>query len=162
MSWRWRCEACGWSDLEPYQAIDHTMPAPQGYPWVYPGCPECGAEVCETMLTTRYPVNFPYTRAELEALLAYARAHDVEQGGRYDARSAAINVWSHAWVNRATWEESGTIGTFYVRWGETPALWQIECDEGFSLEDLMEELGRLELSALGSVKHGHVPRRPLL
>jgi hypothetical protein len=29
-------------------------------------------------------------------------------------------------------------------------------DEGFSLEDLMQELGRLELQALGPVKHGDV------
>jgi hypothetical protein len=40
-------------------------------------------------------------------------------------------------------------------------LWEIETDEGFSLEDLMVELGRLELQALGRVKHGDVPlQRP--
>jgi hypothetical protein len=55
-------------------------------------------------------------------------------------------------------EESDTIGTFYFRWGDTPALWAIETDEGFSLEDLMHELGRLELQALGYVKHGDVPQ----
>lgn len=44
-----------------------------------------------------------------------------------------------------------------MRWGDTPVLWRIETEEGFSLEDLMAELGRLELSALGSVKHGDVP-----
>jgi hypothetical protein len=36
-------------------------------------------------------------------------------------------------------------------------LYEIETDEGFSLEDLMQELGRLELQALGRVKHGDVP-----
>ena len=41
------------------------------------------------MLTTRHPVDFPSTTAELEALFACARAHDVEQGGHDDARSAA-------------------------------------------------------------------------
>ena len=51
------------------------------------------------MLTTRHPVDFPYTRPELEALFRHARAHDVEQGGRYDARSAAIILWSHHWLN---------------------------------------------------------------
>ena len=40
----------------------------------------------------------------------------------------------------------------------TRTLWEIETDEGFSLEDLMAELGRLELQALGQVKHGDVPR----
>jgi hypothetical protein len=47
------------------------------------------------------------------------------------------------------------LGTFYVHWEPTPLLWEIETDEGFSLEDLMHELGRLELQALGYVKHGH-------
>jgi hypothetical protein len=109
------------------------------------------------MLTTRHAVDFPYTRPELEALFRYAHAHDVEKGGRYDARSAAINVWSHHRLNDATRTESETLGTFYVHW-EPSVLWEIETDEGFSLEDLMAELGRLELQALGSVKHGEVPR----
>jgi hypothetical protein len=33
----------------------------------------------------------------------------------------------------------------------------IESDEGFTLENLIAELGRLELDALGYVKHGDVP-----
>jgi len=110
------------------------------------------------MLTTRHPVDFPYTRQELEALFRVAHQEDVEQGGRYDARSAAINLWSHHWLNDATREESETIGTFYFHWGDAPALIEIETDEGFSLEDLLPELGSLELKALGRVKHGDVPR----
>lgn len=109
------------------------------------------------MLTTRHPVDFAYTIQELQALFHHAHARDVEQGGRYDARSAAINVWSHHWLNDATQEESETIGTFYFHW-EPPVLWEIETDEGFSLEDLMQELGRLELRTLGRVKHGDVPQ----
>lgn len=109
------------------------------------------------MLTTRHPVDFPYTRLELEALFRYAREHDVEKGGHYDAHSAAIIVWSHHWAHPATKEESETIGTFYVHW-EPPALWEIETDESFALDDLMQELGRLELAALGRVKHGDIPR----
>jgi hypothetical protein len=110
------------------------------------------------MNSTMHPVEFPYTRPELEALFRYAHDHDVEKGGRYDARSAAINLWSHHWGNPATREESETIGTFYMHW-DPPALYEIETDEGFSLEDLMQELGRLELNALGYVKHGDVPQR---
>jgi hypothetical protein len=110
------------------------------------------------MLTTRHSVDFPYTRPELDALFQYARDHDVEKGGRYDARSACIILWSHHWLNDATRMESETIGSFYVRWTEPPTLWEIETDEGFSLEDLMAELGRLELQALGYVKHGDVPK----
>src|SRR5919108_6371380 len=108
------------------------------------------------MLTTRHPVDFAYTRPELEALFAYAHAHDVERGGRYDARSAAINLWSHHWAHDATRAESDVLGTFYVRW-DPPRVWLIEAEAGFGLEDLMEALGRLERDALGSVKHGDVP-----
>jgi hypothetical protein len=109
------------------------------------------------MLTTRHPVDFPYTRQELDALFQYARDHDVERGGRYDARGAYIILWSHHWLNDATRMEAETVGSFYVRWTDPPTLWEIETDEGFSLEDLMAELGRLELQALGRVKHGDVP-----
>ena len=81
----------------------------------------------------------------------------MDKGGTYDARSAAINVWSHHWAHPATRDESAILGTFYVYWAPEPMLWEIETDEGFSLEDLMGELGRLELEALGYVKHGDVP-----
>jgi hypothetical protein len=53
-------------------------------------------------------------------------------------------------------DESETIGTFYVHW-EPPVLYEIETDEEFSLDELMQELGRLELQAPGRVKHGDVP-----
>jgi hypothetical protein len=108
------------------------------------------------MLTTRHAVDFAYTRQELEGLFGYARAHDVEKGGRYDARSAAVSVWSHHWTYPATREVSEIIGTFSARWNPE-VLWAIETDEGFSLEDLMRELGRWELKAVGRVKHGDVP-----
>ena len=47
------------------------------------------------MKTTSHDVDLRYTHAELLALFQLANAEDVEQGGRYDARSAAINIWSH-------------------------------------------------------------------
>jgi hypothetical protein len=111
------------------------------------------------MLTTRHAVDFRYTRQELDALFRYANEHDVDKGGHYDARSAAINVWSHHWLHPATRFDSELIGSFYFHW-EPPVLWEIETDEGFSLEDLMAELGCLELAALGRVKHGHRPEAP--
>jgi hypothetical protein len=48
------------------------------------------------------------------------------------------------------------IGTFYVHW-DPLAAYDIETNEGFSREDPLQELGRLELKALGRVKHGDVP-----
>jgi hypothetical protein len=110
------------------------------------------------MLTTRHPVDFAYTRPELEALFRYAHAHDVDKGGRYDARSTCILLWSHHWLNPATRKESALLGALYVHWAPTPRLYAVETEEGFSLEDLMQALGRLELQALGWVKHGDVPQ----
>jgi hypothetical protein len=43
--------------------------------------------------------------------------------------------------------------------GDPPAFDEMETDKGFSLENLFQELGRLELNALGDVKHGDVPQR---
>jgi hypothetical protein len=111
------------------------------------------------MLTTRHPVHFPYTPQALQALFRDANAHDVERGDRNDARSAAINVWSHHWAHPATREASETIGTCSCHW-DTPRRYEIETDEGFSLEELLQELGRLELTALGRVTPGAGPRRP--
>lgn len=113
------------------------------------------------MTTIRHTVDFPYIPQELQALLRCAREHDVERGGHYDTRSAAIIIWSHHWAYPAMHEASETIGTFDVHW-DPPALYEIETDEGFGLEDLMQALGWLELQALGRVKHGDVPpQRPL-
>jgi hypothetical protein len=72
------------------------------------------------VLATRHPVDFAYTRQELEALFRYVHAQDVERGGRYDARPAAINVWSHHWRHPATKEASEILGSFYVHWAPTP------------------------------------------
>ena len=54
-------------------------------------------------------------------------------------------------MHPATHEESETIGTFDVDW-DPPALYEIETNEGFSLEDLMQALGR--------VTHEDVPQGP--
>ena len=106
------------------------------------------------MQTTSHEVDLRYSVAELHAIFARAHADDVEAGGRYDARSAAINIWSHSWNNDATWAESETIGTFYFHWADKNHLYLIECDEGFSLDDLLHELAELETKALGHAKHG--------
>jgi len=107
-----------------------------------------------TMRTTKHRVDLHYSESDLQALFALARHEDVEEGGRYDARSAAINVWTHKWTHAETLEESETMGTFYFRWTEPNKLWQIECDEAFSPDDLFLELGALEEKALGRKIHG--------
>ena len=106
------------------------------------------------MKTTTHTVSLRYTRQELLTLFATAEREDVDKGGRYDQRGGAINVWTHSWVHEATRHDSETLGTFYVHWADHNCIYQIECDEGFSLEDLLLELGILERKALGYLKHG--------
>lgn len=105
------------------------------------------------MRTTSVEVDYQYTWEELLILFAVARREDVEGGGRYDARSAAINVWTHPWTS-AMKPESTVMGTFYAAWGAENRICTIELDEGFSLEDLLKELGTLEEKALGQKIHG--------
>ena len=45
-------------------------------------------------------------------------------------------------------------GSIYVFWAEENRLWRLEIEEGFSLEDLLVELGWLEEKALGEKMHG--------
>ena len=106
------------------------------------------------MNTTKHAVDLRYTVPQLLELFAVAHREDVDKGGRYDARSAAINVWSHHWTTAATWRDSETLGTLYVHWGEENRIWCIETDEGFGLDDLLSELGTLEHKAFGHVLHG--------
>jgi hypothetical protein len=51
-------------------------------------------------------------------------------------------------------EESTLMGTIYVFWAEENWLWRVEIEEGFSLEDLLVELGTLEEKALDVKIHG--------
>lgn len=106
-------------------------------------------------MTTRPAVHFVYTPKEHQALLRDTHDHDVEQGGRDDARGTVINMWLYHWAHPATHEASGTIGTFSVHW-DPPALSEIETDDGFALEDLRPELGHLE-KAMGGVPRGEIP-----
>jgi hypothetical protein len=53
------------------------------------------------------------------------------------------------------------IATHLSKRALTLRLDDIEIDEGGSLGDLRQELGRLELPALASVKYGKVPRAGL-
>ena len=46
------------------------------------------------------------------------------------------------------------MGTFYAAWADENRLWKAEVEEGFSLDDLLEVLGELEIKALGMRIHG--------
>jgi hypothetical protein len=99
-------------------------------------------------------VDCRYSQDQLEALFRQARREDVEQGGRFDTGSAAINIWTHTWTSPALRDESSLMGTFYAAWADENRLWKAEVEEGFSLDDLLEVLGELEIKALGMRIHG--------
>ena len=87
-------------------------------------------------------------------MFALAHAEDVEKGGRYDARSAAINIYTHSWTTPWDRNETTIMGTLYCAWADENRICKIELDEGFSLEDLLTELGTLEAKAFGRKIHG--------
>jgi hypothetical protein len=45
-----------------------------------------------------------------------------------------------------------TLAVHQFRWGDKSALAAIRTDEDFSLDELMQDLGRLEWQALGNVR----------
>jgi hypothetical protein len=102
-------------------------------------------------------VDFPYTRWELLTVFTTAVKEDVDKGGRYDARSNAINIWSHPRTPAALRQESSVMGTLHCAWGMENRIYQVETDLGFSFDDLMRELGILEIKALTCLKHGTEP-----
>jgi hypothetical protein len=111
----------------------------------------------ETRLATQataVEVEYRYTREDLKAIFDLAYEEDVERGGRYDGRSGALNVYTHAWDTEARRLESTLKGSFSAVWGQGNLIWQIEAEEGFSLDDLLEELGTLEEKAVGRKIHG--------
>jgi hypothetical protein len=101
------------------------------------------------MSTTRHAVDVAATHQEHEALVGDAHAPDGEKGGRDEARSPAIRLWSHHWRKAATREGSEIIGTGDIRWGTRQCWWQSRP---------MQALGRLERHALGRVTPGDEPQ----
>jgi hypothetical protein len=103
---------------------------------------------------TSHLVNLQYKRQELLALFTQAVREDVEKGGRYDARSDVINIWSQPWLPQSLRPTSTIMGTFHCAWGRANTIYQIDTDHGFPVHTLLQELCVLELKALGRVKHG--------
>jgi hypothetical protein len=99
-------------------------------------------------------VNYRYTREDLKAIYDLVYEEDIERGGQYDGRSGAIHVYTQPWDRETMTLQSTLMGTFSVAWGQGNLIWQIDVEEGFSLEALLEELGRLEEKAIGRKIHG--------
>ncbi len=68
------------------------------------------------MVSPAHPLALVITHQAAATGFARAAALDVERGGIYDARSAAINVWSHPWTSPEDLAASEIVGTIYVEW----------------------------------------------
>jgi hypothetical protein len=103
---------------------------------------------------TAVEVEYRYTREDLKTIFDLVYEEDVERGGRYDGRSGAIHIYTHAWDTETMKQESTLMGSFSAVWGQGNQIWRIEAEEGFSIDDLLEELGTLEEKAIGRKIHG--------
>ena len=104
--------------------------------------------------TTTVEVDYRYTREELQALFDLAHSEHVSRDGRYEAQSGVLTIYTQPWETNAIEEESPRMGSLAAVWGQGNRIWQIELYPGFSLEDLLEELGTIEGKALGRKIHG--------
>jgi hypothetical protein len=49
------------------------------------------------------------------------------------------------------------LGSFHFHWAPTPMLFELEADEGFTRQELLQGPGGLEGKAFGRVTHGDGP-----
>jgi hypothetical protein len=93
---------------------------------------------------TRHKVRIVVSREQAMHAMAYARGHDVERGGQYDARSAAINIWSHSWRTPELRQSSTLVGSIYLAWAvphpELATVVEIHVEAGYALSDLERHL----------------------
>ena len=106
-------------------------------------------------------INLRYNQTDLQSLLAYARDHDVERGGRYDIRRPPrLNIWTHTWANRACRAESSLMFSLEFDW-HTTTLTVVVLQPGYDWAIFLDELARLETAALGDVVHGERQAEPI-
>ena len=98
--------------------------------------------------------NLRYELADLELLLKYAEAHDVERNGRYDIRKPpCLNIWTHTWLNPGCKAESSLM--FALEFDRnTASLMLVLLQPGYDWATFLDELAKLERAALGDVVYG--------
>jgi hypothetical protein len=105
-------------------------------------------------------INLRYDPVELKQLLRYAKAHDVEQDGRYDLRKPPrLNIWTHTWSNAGCKAESCVMFSLEFDW-KTASLMSVVLMRGFDWEAFVDELATLERAALGKSVYGKRRREP--
>lgn len=118
------------------------------------GEPRAGDEQPSIAQPTAVEVEYRYTREELQALFDVAHSEHVARGGRYAVHSGTLTIYTQPGDTDMMGAESARMGSFAAVWGQGNQIWQIELDVGFSLEDLLEELGTIEEKALGRKIYG--------
>jgi hypothetical protein len=110
--------------------------------------------------TKNVRVNLRYDRADLKRILRYAKAHDIEQNGRYDLRTPPrLNIWTHHWGNPGCRAESCPMFNLEFD-GNTASLMSVRMQPGFNWHIFLDELARLEKAALGKVVYGKRRSKP--
>jgi hypothetical protein len=106
-------------------------------------------------------VNLRYDRADLIALLRFAKAHDVERNGRYDIRMLPrLNIWTHSWLSPGCRAESTLMFSVEIDWNNS-SLKSVVVRPGYDWEIFLDELAKLETAALGNAVNGKLRREPI-
>ena len=115
----------------------------------------------DTMNAENVRIKLRYDRADLKSLLAYAHAHDVERGGRYDIRiPLRLNIWTHNWIHPGCRAESSVM--FSLEFDlNTVSLMSVMLLPGYDWAIFLDELARLERAALGDVVYGRRWAEPI-
>lgn len=113
------------------------------------------------MNTENVRINLRYDREDMEALVQYAKEHDVEVAGRYDMRTPpCLNIWTHTWTNPGCKAESSLM--FSLEFDlETASLMSVALQPGYDWSVFLDELARLERMALGDVVYGKRRAEPI-
>ena len=99
-------------------------------------------------------INLRYDRTDLQALLQYAKAHDVERDGRYDIRKPPrLNIWTHNWIHPGCRAESSLMFSLEFDWN-TASLMSVMLLPGYDWQIFLDELAKLETAALGDMVYG--------
>jgi hypothetical protein len=106
-------------------------------------------------------INLRYQRADLKAILRYAKEHDVERTGRYDLRKPPrLNIWTHHWSTPGCKAESSLMFSLDFDWSES-ALMVVMLQPGYDWQIFLDELAKLEVAALGNVVYGKRRAEPI-
>lgn len=89
-----------------------------------------------------------YTQDQLSAMYHKSAELDVDQGGHYDARIGAINVWSVPWTTIDAKRSSRLLGTMYARPADSGGYRRVEIEPERNCESEMALLvDALELAS---------------